>query len=103
LRDTLERRIARIAAAYAAQPRAELIEALERLAPRVGRPVADRAQAALLDGNVTRAVAALLPYYDGAYAHQLAACPGRALAIIDIAHRSFAEVAAKCSRCAHSR
>jgi len=60
------------------------MEATARLAGRIGARVADRAQSAWLRGDVTAAVAALLPYYDAAYAHQLQASPGHALATIDV-------------------
>jgi tRNA 2-selenouridine synthase len=97
LRDTLAHRIARIAETYSAAPRADLIAAVARLEPRLGHPAASLAQAALLDGDLRRAVAALLPYYDRAYAHQLACCPGRPLATIDVTDRSPAELAARCA------
>ena len=97
LRDTLERRITRIVGTYRGEPRAQLIEAVARLEPRVGGAAANRAQAALLHGDVAPAVAALLPYYDRVYAHHLEACPGRRLATIDVGDRSPADIAGQCS------
>jgi tRNA 2-selenouridine synthase len=97
LRDTLERRIARITVTYRSEPRAELIEAVARLEARVGRAAAARAQRALLHDDVEQAVAALLPYYDRAYAHQLEACGGRLLTTIDATDRTPAQIAEQCT------
>src|SRR5204862_1871501 len=96
IRDTLERRIARIAATYRGEPRAHLMAAVARLESQVGSGVAHRAQTALLYGDVAGAVGALLPYYDRAYAHQLEACPGRLLASIEVGDRSPADLAGLC-------
>jgi tRNA 2-selenouridine synthase len=98
LRDTTERRIARIVAMYRKEPRADLIEAVARLRPRLGAS-ADRAQAALLQGDIAGAVAAVLGYYDRAYAHHLDSCPGRALAVIDVGDRPLDEIADQCAAC----
>jgi len=96
LRDAFERRVARIAAAYRDLPRADLIAAVARIEPRAGRAAARHAQAALLAGDLTAAVAAVLPYYDRAYAHQLAGCPGRTLATLEVGDLAPAELAERC-------
>ena len=96
LRDTFEHRVERIAAAYRELPRAPLMEATARLEGRIGSRRADHAQSAWLRGDVAAAVAALLPYYDAAYAHQLQASPGHALATIDVGGRTPEQVADAC-------
>jgi tRNA 2-selenouridine synthase len=98
LRDTLERRVARIVATYRKEPRVELIAAVARLRARLGAS-AERAQAALLQGDVAGAVASLLWYYDRAYAHHLGSCPGRARALIDVGDRPLEEIADQCAAC----
>jgi tRNA 2-selenouridine synthase len=96
LRDKLEHRIERIVATYRERSRAALMEGVARLESRIGRRRADRAQSALLRGDVASAVAALLPYYDAAYAHQLQSCSGHALATIDVGERTPDEIADRC-------
>jgi len=97
LRDAFERRVARIAGAYSDLPRADLIAAVARIEPRAGRAAARLAQTALLAGDLPAAVAAILPYYDRAYAHQLVACPGTTLATIEVGDLAPVRLAERCA------
>ena len=88
LQDTLETRLARIVATYEREPRVDLFAAIATLERRVGRAITDQAHMALLKDDLSRAAAALLPYYEAAYSHQIARCSGRLIATIDVGEQS---------------
>jgi len=93
LQDTLETRLARIVAAYEREPRVDLVAAITTLERRAGRAIIDQAHAALLKGDLSRAAAALLPYYEAAYSHQIARCSGRLIATIDVGEQPPTHIA----------
>lgn len=70
LYDSLEGRIDRLTALYASAPVEALVQATRRIAPRLQSGRAAQVERALAAGDLRRAVATVLPYYDRAYAHQ---------------------------------
>jgi tRNA 2-selenouridine synthase len=68
-----ECRVERLVAGYGSCPRAQLLDAVERSARRLGGERTRAARHALLAGRVKGAVEVLLPYYDAAYRHRAAA------------------------------
>ena len=93
LQDTLETRLARIVATYEREPRVDLVAAIATLERRVGKAIADQAHSAVLKGDLSRAAAALLPYYEAAYSHQIARCSGRLIATIDVGEQPPTHIA----------
>jgi tRNA 2-selenouridine synthase len=83
LRCAIPRRAERIAAQYRGVALEELEAALGRVERRLGPDLGRTIRALLREGRLVAAVEALLPYYDQAYQHQLAAARGRILASID--------------------
>jgi tRNA 2-selenouridine synthase len=100
LKDTLEMRLARIVATYEREPRVDLVAAIATLERRIGKATADQAHSAVLKGNLSRAAATLLPYYEAAYSHQIARCSGRLIAMIDVGERPPTHTAHEALRCA---
>ena len=98
LQDTLETRLARIVATYEREPRVDLFAAIATLERRVGKAIADQAHMAVLKDDLSHAAAALLPYYEAAYAHQIACCSGRLIATIDVGEQSPTHIAQEALR-----
>ena len=98
LQDTLETRLARIVATYEREPRVDLFAAIATLERRVGKVIADQAHMAVLKDDLSHAAAALLPYYEAAYAHQIACCSGRLIATIDVGEQSPTHIAQEALR-----
>ena len=46
-----------------------------------------------MKGDLSRAAAALLPYYEAAYSHQIARCSGRFIATIDVGEQPPTQIA----------
>jgi hypothetical protein len=67
--DTTSNRVDRIVAEYGVHPVADWLAALDRIAGRLGEPVA-AVRSALTAGDPHRAVSMLLAYYDRGYAHR---------------------------------
>lgn len=93
LQDTLETRLARIVATYERESRVDLFAAIATLERRVGKAIADRARMAVLKDDLAHAAAALLPYYEAAYSHQIACCSGRLIATIDVGEQPPTHIA----------
>jgi tRNA 2-selenouridine synthase len=73
LRAPFADRVARLTATYGSAPAEQLVAALQRSRRRLGAPVADRAAALVTRGDVEAAIALVLPVFDAAYEHRMAA------------------------------
>ncbi|MCA1577969.1 MAG: hypothetical protein LC794_11490 [Acidobacteria bacterium] len=64
-------RITRLLQHYGAIPQSDLEAAVNKLSPRLGRPLSERAFAAIRANHLTDAIDILLDYYDAAYRHRI--------------------------------
>lgn len=66
-------RVERLRATYGGHPADELVTALKRISPRLGRSASARVLEAVQAGHMRAAIETLLPYYDDSYTHRVAA------------------------------
>lgn len=86
-------RIERLHALYEGVGDSQLVEAIERMRPRLPVERAQGAVRAILGGDRRRAIRFLLPYYDRAYFHQQRARAGRLTATVRVSGHSPWQIA----------
>jgi tRNA 2-selenouridine synthase len=76
-------RLSRLVTEYGGMPARDLAAAIRRLVPRIGRSEAASALNAVARGDIEAAIAAVLPFYDRAYAHRFALAEPVVLRCVD--------------------
>jgi tRNA 2-selenouridine synthase len=91
IRRPMENRLRHLVAIYGQQDRAALVEATERIHKRLGPQRTAAAVEAIQEGEMERACAQMLDYYDRCYDRDTAAHQARAVELGDLDAEASAE------------